>query len=75
MACTSAPYRIAVGPQAGRKVFTLQTLPGSNEPFDAPVGKVAGLPVDQNEAVGAEKTGKIQAVGVGFRVIGRRSGG
>jgi len=30
----SITYRIAVGPQAGRKVFTLQTLPASDEPFD-----------------------------------------
>ena len=39
----SITYRIAVGPQAGRKVFTLQTLPSSDEPFDDGVGKVAGL--------------------------------
>jgi hypothetical protein len=30
----SITYRIAVGPQAGRKVFTLQTLPASDELFD-----------------------------------------
>lgn len=30
----SITYRIAIGPQAGRKVFTLQTLPASVEPFD-----------------------------------------
>jgi hypothetical protein len=35
-------YRIAVGPQQGRKVFTLQTLPACEEPCDAGVGKVAG---------------------------------
>ena len=29
----SITYRIAVGPHQGRKVFTLQTLPGSEEPF------------------------------------------
>jgi len=28
----SITYRIAVGPQQGRKVFTLQTLPGIEEP-------------------------------------------
>jgi hypothetical protein len=38
----SITYRIAGGPHAGRKVFTLQTLPSCNEPFDATVGKVAG---------------------------------
>jgi hypothetical protein len=31
-------YRIAVGPQQGRKVFTLQTLPACDEPLDAEVG-------------------------------------
>jgi hypothetical protein len=36
----SITYRIAVGPQAGRKVFTLQTLPACNEPFDDPMGMV-----------------------------------
>lgn len=40
---SSITYRIAVGPQQGRKVFTLQTLPGSDEPFDDGVGKVAGF--------------------------------
>jgi len=39
---SSITYRIAVGPQQGRKVFTLQTLPASDEPFDDGVGKVAG---------------------------------
>ncbi len=36
-------YRIAVGPQAGRKVFTLQTLPTCDEPLDDREGKVAGF--------------------------------
>jgi hypothetical protein len=36
----SITYRIAVGPQAGRKVFSLQTLPACDEPFDGGVGKV-----------------------------------
>ena len=39
----SVTYRIAVGPQQGRKVFTLQTLPACDKPFDDPVGKVAGF--------------------------------
>jgi len=30
--------------QQGRKVFTLQTLPACDEPFDDGVGKVAGFP-------------------------------
>ena len=36
-------YRIAVGPQQGRKVFTLQTLLASDAPFDGGVGKLAGF--------------------------------
>jgi hypothetical protein len=34
--------RIAVGPQQGRDVFTLQTLPACDEPCAGGVGKVAG---------------------------------
>jgi len=39
----SITYRVAVGPQQGRKVFTLQRLPACDEPFDDGVGKVAGF--------------------------------
>jgi hypothetical protein len=40
----SITYRIAVGPQQGRKVFTLQTLPDERDADDAPaVGNVAGF--------------------------------
>lgn len=38
-----AASRIAIDPQAGRKVFTLQSLVASDEPFDDGVGKVAGV--------------------------------
>jgi len=34
----SITYRIAVGPQVDRKVFTLQTLPASDELFDDGAG-------------------------------------
>ncbi len=40
---SSITYRIAVGSQQGRKVFTLQRLPACEEPFDDGVGKAAGL--------------------------------
>lgn len=42
---SSITYRIAVGPQQGRKVFTLQTLPNlkSDNPFSSSVGEAAGL--------------------------------
>ena len=39
---SSITYRIAAGPQRGRKVFPQQTLPACDEPFDDGVGKVAG---------------------------------
>ena len=42
---SSISYRIAVGPQARCKVFTLQTLPAGDpdEPCGNTVGKVAGF--------------------------------
>jgi hypothetical protein len=41
----SITYRIAMGPLAGRKVFTFQTLPACDPegPFGDSVGKVAGF--------------------------------
>ena len=51
----SITYRIAVGPQAGRKVFTLQTLPASEEPFDDPVGQVAGFSLHAGVAAKAHQ--------------------
>ena len=39
----SITYRIAVGSQQGCKVFTLQTLPGSDEPFSTTAGNIAGF--------------------------------
>jgi hypothetical protein len=38
----SITYRIAVGPRAGRKVFTLQSLPAGDEGSGAAAGKVVG---------------------------------
>jgi hypothetical protein len=39
----SITYRIAVGSQQGRKVFTLQTLPGSDESFSTTAGNITGF--------------------------------
>ena len=39
----SITYRIVVGIQQWRKVFTLQTLPGIEEPFSGSVGLAAGF--------------------------------
>jgi hypothetical protein len=56
----SITYRIAVGPQAGRKVFTLQTLPGCDEPFDDGVGKVAGFSLHAGVAARSDERKKLE---------------
>ena len=55
-------YRISVGAQAGRKVFTLQTLPAS-DPGDSPndsVGKVAGFSLHAGVAIRAGERKKLE---------------
>ena len=72
----SITYRIAVGPQTGRKVFTLQTLPAcdSEDPF-GDTGKVAGFSLHAGVAAKAHErkkrerlwknaTGAMQKMGV-----------
>jgi Putative transposase len=58
----SITYRIAVGPQRGRKVFTLQTLPecDPDEPFTDGVGKVAGFSLHAGVATKAHERGKLE---------------
>jgi hypothetical protein len=51
---------ISVGPHAGRKVFTLQTLPSCNEPFDTAVGKVAGFSLHAGVAARKEERKKLE---------------
>lgn len=46
----SITYRIAVGPQAGRKVFTLQTLP-SSDPDDQFGGTIGSVQVEESVTV------------------------
>jgi hypothetical protein len=53
-------YRIAVGPQQGRKVFTLQTLPACDEPFADGVGKVAGFYLHAGVAARADQRQKLE---------------
>jgi hypothetical protein len=58
----SITYRIAVGPQAGRKVFTLQTLP-TCEPEDSfgdRVGQVAGFSLHAGVAARADERQKLE---------------
>ena len=56
----SITYRIAVGPHAGRKVFTLQTLPDCNDPFVDDVGKVAGFSLHAGVAAKADERKKLE---------------
>jgi len=55
-------YRIAVGPRAGRKVFTLQTLPACDpeEAFADTVGKLAGFSRHAGVAARGEQRGKLE---------------
>ena len=57
---SSITYRIAVGPQQSRKVFTLQTLPASDEPVDSGVGKVAGFSLHAGVAARADQRKKLE---------------
>jgi hypothetical protein len=57
---SSITYRIAVGPQQGRKVFTLQTLPACDQPIDDGVGKVAGFSLHAGVAARADQRQKLE---------------
>jgi len=57
---SSVRYRIAVGPQAGGKVFTLQRLPGSDEPFGDAVSQVAGFSLHAGVAARAHERKKLE---------------
>ena len=54
----SITYRVAIGPQQGRRVFTLQTLPAGAEPGDDGVGKVAGFSLHAGVAARAQERKK-----------------
>lgn len=59
---SSITYRIAMGPQQGRKVFTLQTLPNleSDNPFSGSVGEVAGFSLHAGVAAKANERAKLE---------------
>ena len=58
---SSVTYRIAVGPQQGRKVMTLQTLPDDgDEPFTTRVGHVAGFSLHAGVATRAHERDKLE---------------
>ncbi len=58
----SITYRIAVGPHAGRKVFTLQTLPASDpeDEFANSPGNVAGFSLHAGVAAKAHERKKLE---------------
>ena len=58
----SPTYRIAVGPQQGRKVFTLQTLPDCRpeNPLARTVGTVAGFSLHSGVATRANERDKLE---------------
>jgi len=60
LVASSITYRIAVGPQQGRKVFTLQTLPARDQAFDDGVGKVAGFSLHAGVSARADQCQKLE---------------
>ena len=59
----SITYRVAVGPQRGRKVFTLQTLPACDDSLGDEVGKVADFSRHAGVAAGAHERKKLERPG------------
>jgi len=59
---SSITYRIALGQQQGREVFTLQTLPdiGSNNPDTTRVGEVSGFSLHAGVATKANERAKLE---------------
>ena len=49
-----------MGPRAGRKVFTLQSLPAGDEGSGAGAGKVGGLSLHPGVAARADERGKLE---------------
>jgi len=56
----SITYRVAVGRQQGRKVFTLQTLPVSEDTFASGAGKVAGFSLHAGVVARADERAKLE---------------
>ena len=58
---SSITYRIAVGPQQGRKVMTLQTIPDcGDDPFTTRVGNVAGFSLHAGVSTKANERSKLE---------------
>ena len=56
----SITYRIAMGPQTGRKVFTLQTLPACDPEDPDTLGKSAGFSLHAGVAAKARERDKLE---------------
>ena len=56
----SITYRVAVGPRAGQKVFSLQTVPGREEEPRQGVAQYAGFSLHAGIGVEAEQRGKLE---------------
>ena len=58
----SIAYRISVGPQRGRKVFTLQTLPACapEDRLNGILGQAAGFSLHAGVAVKGDQRGKLE---------------
>ncbi len=57
---SSITYRIATGRDAGRKVVTLQTLPGEADPLDGEAGQVGGFSLHAGVAAQAHEGDKLE---------------
>ena len=60
---SSITYRIAVGPQRGKKVFTLKTLPGTDEPDDTSgqtLAKAAGFSLHAGVSAKSHQRDKVE---------------
>jgi len=56
----SITYRVAIGPQHGRKVFTLQALPANDDLTYNEAGKVAGFSLHAGVAARADQRDKLE---------------
>jgi hypothetical protein len=62
----SITYRVAVGPQAGRKVFTLQTLPACDpDDYVDTAGKVSGFSLLAGVAARSDERKKLERLSEG----------
>ncbi len=57
---SSITYRVATGQHAGRKVVTLQTLPGDADPLEGEAGKVGGFSLHAGVATEAHESHKLE---------------